>query len=424
MMPLICDWMKGGGASVTAQGASRRPSWDSGQVGDLLRQPVLVVDHLGRAAHLDDGIVPGRHHLAGLALGLVPGRRHIGIGALEDDQHRRCRIVGDEAPLRIGLGQMSAQPAVRRHCRRRAGTEWRWRPARQARSRSACRADVPGSVRAGHPAAFPGNGEARTSALAPCPVLSQPLRPRIGQFAGQPAVEIVGAFLDQQIGVVGEEVVGAGQRLLRDGDALLRVQLVDQALHVLRRRHLVGIAMDDQARRRAGRQEREIIGVGLRRDRDEAFDLRPAHQKLHADPRAEGIAGDPAALGIRMQRLDPVERRGRVRQFAGAVVEFALAAADAAEIEAQRGEIALLEHVEEVVDDLVVHRAAELRMRMQDDGDRRALFLGGLVAALQATGRTGENDLRHEILHLVYECAAPGTCLPLALTQGERLLRS
>ena len=40
----------------------------------------------------------------------------------------------------------------------------------------------------------------------------------------------------------------------------------------------------------------------------------------------------------------------------GAVVELALAAADAAEIEAQHREAALREHVEELVDDLVVHR--------------------------------------------------------------------
>jgi hypothetical protein len=52
------------------------------------------------------------------------------------------------------------------------------------------------------------------------------------------------------------------------------------------------------------------------------------------------------------------------------VVELALAAADAAEVEAQHREAALREHVEELVDDLVVHRAAELRMRVQDDGDR------------------------------------------------------
>jgi hypothetical protein len=41
-----------------------------------------------------------------------------------------------------------------------------------------------------------------------------------------------------------------------------------------------------------------------------------------------------------MDRLHPVERAGGVRQLANAVVEAALAAADAAEIEAQRGEAA------------------------------------------------------------------------------------
>src|SRR5690606_17853675 len=101
------------------------------------------------------------------------------------------------------------------------------------------------------------------------------------------------------------------------------------------------------------------------------------------------------ALGIGMQRLHPVERGGRVRQLARAVVELALAAADAAEIEAQRGEVALLEHVEQVVDDLVVHRAAELRMRVQNDRDRSVFLAGGLVAALETAGRTCENYLGH-----------------------------
>ena len=96
-----------------------------------------------------------------------------------------------------------------------------------------------------------------------------------------------------------------------------------------------------------------------------------------------------------MQRLHPVECRSGVGKLARAVVEFALAAADAAEVEAQRGEVALLEHVKEVVDDLVVHRAAELRVRVQNDGNRRALFLRRLIATLKAAGRTGENDLWH-----------------------------
>ena len=120
-----------------------------------------------------------------------------------------------------------------------------------------------------------------------------------------------------------------------------------------------------------------------------------ARKRLHADPGAEGDAGDPAALGFRVERLHPVERCGCVREFARAMVEMTLAAADAAEVEAQRREAAIHEAVEQVVDDLVVHRAAELRMRMQHDPDRRAALLRRLVAALDAAGGPGEDDLRH-----------------------------
>src|ERR1700712_3445919 len=96
-----------------------------------------------------------------------------------------------------------------------------------------------------------------------------------------------------------------------------------------------------------------------------------------------------------MQALHPVERRGGVGQFAGAVVEIALAAANAAEVEAQCRKTAFLEHVEQLVDDLVVHRPAELRMRMKDESDRCAFFLGWLIAALKAASRAVENDFGH-----------------------------
>jgi hypothetical protein len=77
------------------------------------------------------------------------------------------------------------------------------------------------------------------------------------------------------------------------------------------------------------------------------------------------------------------------------MVEFTLAAANAPEVEAQRREPALLEHVEELIDDLIVHRAAELRMRMQNQGDGRAFFLGGLVAAFKTAGWAVENNFGH-----------------------------
>ena len=96
--------------------------------------------------------------------------------------------------------------------------------------------------------------------------------------------------------------------------------------------------------------------------------------------------------------LRPVERGRRIRQFPDAVVERALAAADAAEIEAQHRKAAVHERVIELVDDLVVHRAAELRMRMQHDGDRRMLGARRMVAAFDTAGRTGEDDFGHSDL--------------------------
>src|SRR5664280_1702364 len=61
----------------------------------------------------------------------------------------------------------------------------------------------------------------------------------------------------------------------------------------------------------------------------------------------------------------------------------------------QRREAAVHEGVIELVDDRVVHRPAELRVRMQDDRDRRVLLPRRVVAALDPSGRTGEDDFRH-----------------------------
>ncbi len=96
-----------------------------------------------------------------------------------------------------------------------------------------------------------------------------------------------------------------------------------------------------------------------------------------------------------MHRLRPVERGGGVGELAGTVIEGALAAADAAEVEAQHGEAALGERVVEVVHDLVVHRATELGMRMQDDGDRRVALGGWVEPAFETAGGTVEDDFGH-----------------------------
>src|SRR5882762_4077326 len=53
------------------------------------------------------------------------------------------------------------------------------------------------------------------------------------------------------------------------------------------------------------------------------------------------------------------------------------------------------ERVIALVDDLVIHRAVKLRMRMQHHRDRRVLLLGRMITAFEAACGTGENDFRH-----------------------------
>ena len=48
------------------------------------------------------------------------------------------------------------------------------------------------------------------------------------------------------------------------------------------------------------------------------------------------------------------------------------------------------------VDDLVVHGAAMLRMRVQKQRQRRIGFLGGVVTAFQAAFWAIENDFGHD----------------------------
>ncbi len=83
------------------------------------------------------------------------------------------------------------------------------------------------------------------------------------------------------------------------------------------------------------------------------------------------------------------------RQLADAVVEHALALADAAEVEAQRREAALDEGLVEQLHDLVVHRAAGLRVRMEDQRDRRAGAGAGVETAFEASLGAGKNDFGH-----------------------------
>ena len=98
-----------------------------------------------------------------------------------------------------------------------------------------------------------------------------------------------------------------------DDDPPLGLQLLDERHDLLQRRHAVLVAVDEKAGRGAGREERKIEAIGRRRDRDESFDLGPPHQELHADPRAEGDAGDPAGPRFGIDGLRPIEGGCRIR---------------------------------------------------------------------------------------------------------------
>src|SRR5215213_3729013 len=74
-------------------------------------------------------------------------------------------------------------------------------------------------------------------------------------------VEIGADRLHQLLEPAVEEMVGARDGLLVDDDPFLGLQLLDQRGHVLGRHDGILVAVHDQPRRRAGRQEREIIEI-------------------------------------------------------------------------------------------------------------------------------------------------------------------
>src|SRR4029078_3405613 len=106
--------------------------------------------------------------------------------------------------------------------------------------------------------------------------------------------------------------------------------------------------------------------------------------------------------------------------FAGAMIEIALAAADAAEVETQDREVARREAVIELVDDLMIHRPAELRVRMQDDRDRRVPRPGRVETAFNPAGGTGEDDFGHIFEPLGRRCRLDSRFRPFRLVRLTR----
>src|SRR5439155_7472955 len=113
------------------------------------------------------------------------------------------------------------------------------------------------------------------------------------------------------------------------------------------------------------------------------------------DPGAKRISRDPAGGGVGVVALQPIERRRRIGQLALAAIKAALAAADPAKVEAQRRKTAAHKGLIERVDDLVVHRPAMQRMRVQHHRHRRRAAAGMVIARLDAPFRAVDDDVRH-----------------------------
>src|SRR5260370_41314644 len=87
--------------------------------------------------------------------------------------------------------------------------------------------------------------------------------------------EVAADRLHQRIDLSIQKVIGARDHLLLNHDALLRLELLDEAAHVLVRHHHILIAMNDHAGGWAGRQERKVVEIGGGGGREETPRPRP-----------------------------------------------------------------------------------------------------------------------------------------------------
>ena len=154
---------------------------------------------------------------------------------------------------------------------------------------------------------------------------------------------------------------------------------------------LVAVALDHGPGDGRNRMLVEVEASHRWRDRVEPH-RRPQARDLERDERPEREARqrEPGAWPA-AERV--VARRERIVGFAAPVVEGAGTGADTPEVEAQRGEPALLERARGHVHDLVAHGAAEQRMRMAHDRDRAPVeALRHLDQRLDGTDRPRDRD--------------------------------
>jgi hypothetical protein len=79
------------------------------------------------------------------------------------------------------------------------------------------------------------------------------------------------------------------------------------------------------------------------------------------------------------------------------MIEFTLASANTTKIKSQGRKATLLEHVKQIIDNLVVHGSTELgvRVRMKNNRYGGSLVFGRLVTTFKSAGWTIKNYFRH-----------------------------
>ena len=181
-----------------------------------------------------------------------------------------------------------------------------------------------------------------------------------------------------------EEVVCAGDDFAVPGWRGLGEDLVEGCGGA----ELVVVAGDEEFR--LGALGEEVPGVAAAggldgcAEGDEAGDSRIAAGGAKADVGAEGEAGEED--GSAVLAGEPVERGTDVVYLADAVGVGAFGEAGAAEVEAQDGDAEAGEGLHRVVDDLVVHGAAEERVGMGDEGGVGAVAGSGVEEGFEASG--------------------------------------
>ena len=192
--------------------------------------------------------------------------------------------------------------------------------------------------------------------------------------------------------LAGEKVFGA----VNDYEAFGFRKRREERLDIRARAELIIAALDDEFWFRAIAQESKVRVIHGNSQTDQVRDAlvhathAQSHQRAKAEPREQNRP-------LRKFRRKIIECGAHVVLFADAAIVRSFALARAAEIETQDRDAAKMQRFCRLIDDFVVHRAAEARVRVTHHGDQRWIRSGdGPQQCLQPSGGAGEKKIAME----------------------------